>query len=47
VLGVLFCIPGTLWMLILSRWKASVGESLAQPAAATSGEEGVLEGRIT
>jgi MFS family permease len=47
VLGVSFCIPGTLWMLILSRWKAPPTEPLSQPSASTSGEEGVLEGRIT
>ena len=46
-LGILFCIPGTLWMLILSRWKAPPNEPLSQPSASPSGEEGVLEGRIT
>jgi MFS family permease len=46
-LGILFCIPGALWMLILSRWKAPPNEPLSQPSASTSAEEGVLEGRIT
>ena len=46
-LGILFCIPGTLWMLILSRWKAPPNEPLSQPSASPSAEEGVLEGRIT
>ncbi len=46
VLGGLFCIPGGLWLLILSRWQAPDDEPRAQPAAAASGEEEVLEGRI-
>ena len=46
-LGILFCIPGTLWMLILSHWKAPPNEPLSQPSASPSAEEGVLEGRIT
>lgn len=45
-LGVLFCIPGILWLLIVSRWQAGADEPIAAPAAAASaGEEG-LEGRI-
>jgi MFS family permease len=43
-LGALFCVPGTIWLLILSRWRES--EPLAQPATTASAEEEVLEGRI-
>jgi MFS family permease len=43
-LGVLFCLPGTIWLLILSRWRES--GPLARPATTASAEEEVLEGRI-
>ena len=33
-LGVLFCIPGTLWMVVLSRWRAPAQERL--PVDATT-----------
>jgi MFS family permease len=45
VLGLLFFVPGALWLLILSRWRES-GEPLSAPAELESGEEQVLEGRI-
>jgi MFS family permease len=48
-LGVMFCAPGLLWLLILSRWRAPEDEALAAPADTPSVEEveeGVLEGRI-
>jgi len=44
-LGALFCVPGGLWLLILSRWREEPGAREA-PADTTSGEEQVLEGRI-
>src|SRR5439155_1398579 len=45
-LGALFCVPGVLWLLILSRWREPPDEPLEQPAPNTSGGEGMLEGRI-
>jgi MFS family permease len=43
-LGVMFCVPGLVWLLIVSRWRAPAGEALATPAGAT--QQDVLEGRI-
>jgi len=45
VLGVLFCVPGIIWLVIESRWGAS---PVARPEAATVGlpQEEVLEDRI-
>jgi MFS family permease len=45
-LGVLFCIPGTLWLAILSRWHELAPDELERPSDAPSGEEEVLEGRV-
>ena len=45
-LGVMFCVPGALWLLIQSRWREAELEPLTQSDAAESGEEEVLEGRI-
>ncbi|MBI3493702.1 MAG: MFS transporter [Acidobacteria bacterium] len=45
-LGVLFCIPGVLWLLILSRWHEGPPDALSPPSATTSGEEEVLESRV-
>jgi hypothetical protein len=44
-LGMMFCVPGVMWLTMLSRWKESP-EGVEVPAAAPSGEEEVLEGRI-
>lgn len=44
-LGVLFFVPGGLWLLILSRWRTT-SAPLEPPETTTSGEEEVLEGRI-
>jgi MFS family permease len=44
-LGVMFCVPGTLWLIIESRWKEA--PSPAMPTQQTAGvEEEVLEDRI-
>jgi len=45
-LGVLFCIPGGLWLVILSRWHELAPGKMARPSDAASGEEEVLEGRV-
>ncbi len=45
-LGVMFCIPGALWLLILARWRESPPVELTPSRAATAGEEEILEGRI-
>lgn len=44
VLGVLFCIPGVLWLIIQSRWRGP--EILAVADVTESGKEEVLEGRV-
>src|SRR5262245_8114110 len=43
-LGILFCVPGTLWLIIESRWKES--DIAASPAATGLVEDEVLEDRI-
>jgi len=43
-LGLMFCVPGTSWLIILSRWRESA--PLGVPATTASAEEEVLEGRI-
>jgi MFS family permease len=45
VLGTLFFVPGTIWLLILARWRES-GAPMSKPAELESGEEELLEGRI-
>ena len=45
-LGVMFMVPGAVWLLILSRWQAPAVEELAGAAGRDVGEEEVLEGRI-
>jgi MFS family permease len=45
-LGVLFCVPGTLWLLIQSRWKDAPAEETGPAMARTTGEEEVIESRI-
>jgi hypothetical protein len=42
-LGILFCVPGTLWLMIESRWKES---DMAAPAVTGLVEDEVLEDRI-
>ncbi len=44
-LGAMFCIPGLLWLLMLSRWQQADAPS-EPPSASQSGEEEVLEGRV-
>jgi MFS family permease len=44
-LGVMFCIPGLLWLGMLSRWRQDE-EPPEQPAETASGEEEVLESRV-
>jgi MFS family permease len=52
VLGVLFCVPGMLWLLVQSRWRAPAGEPekpeepLAPSDQTAAGDEEVLKGRI-
>jgi MFS family permease len=43
-LGLLFCVPGILWMLIQPRWRDRVPAS--QPSETMPPEEEMLEGRI-
>jgi MFS family permease len=45
VLGLIFFVPGILWLLILSRWREPL-EPLSQPAITPSGGEESIEGRI-
>jgi MFS family permease len=45
LLGSLFCVPGVLWLMILSRWR-DTGAQVQTPAAVTTVEEEELEGRI-
>jgi hypothetical protein len=44
-LGAMFCIPGVLWLGMLSRWQQGE-EPMEQPDETASGEEEVLESRI-
>jgi len=46
VLGVLFCVPGVLWQIIVARWQESPAGTLAEPQPTPSAEEEVLEGRV-
>ena len=52
VVGASFCVPGLLWLLILSRWRAAADEVPLKPemtyglVSTPSTEEAVLEGRI-
>jgi MFS family permease len=43
-LGMMFCVPGTLWLFIESRWKE--GDIKAEPALIASVDEEMLEDRI-
>jgi MFS family permease len=44
-LGVMFCIPGLLWLGMLSRWREA-DEPTERPEETASGEEEVLESRV-
>ena len=45
VLGVMFCVPGLLWLLMLSRWR-DTGAPVEAPETTPSAQEEELEGRI-
>jgi MFS family permease len=45
-LGVMFCIPGVLWLIIQARWKEQAPQPATVADARTAGEEEVLEGRV-
>lgn len=46
-LGTMFCVPGLLWLLIVSRWREAIGEEpVGEDAAAAVADDEVLEGRI-
>jgi hypothetical protein len=45
-LGVMFCVPGVLWLIIQSRWSEAPAETLATTAATPTASEEALEGRI-
>jgi hypothetical protein len=46
LLGLMFCIPGAVWLLILSRWHDSGPGYPTALDAMTSGQEEMLEGRV-
>lgn len=45
-LGLMFCVPGVLWLIIQARWKEAGADTLASPSETPSAEEEVLEGRV-
>jgi MFS family permease len=45
-LGMMFCIPGTLWLIIQSRWKEGKIATLQTMDEGAGGEEAVMEHRI-
>jgi MFS family permease len=45
-LGVMFCVPGALWLLIQSRWTEGPAEAPAPMGGKATGEEEVIESRI-
>jgi hypothetical protein len=45
-LGAMFCVPGTLWLAIQSRWKEEPSEPGGRPPDRAAGEEEVLESRV-
>ena len=45
-LGLMFCVPGVLWLIIQSRWKERPVEPAGPLAGKTTGEEEVIESRI-
>src|SRR5204863_1149144 len=46
VLGVMFCVPGVLWLMIQSRWTERAGGAFSATDSMESGKEEVLEGRV-
>jgi len=46
VLGVMFCVPGVLWLIVQSRWQEPPPDALATPAATATANEEALEGRV-
>ena len=44
-LGAMFCVPGLLWLGMLSRWRQG-DERMERPDQTPSGEEEVLESRV-
>lgn len=45
-LGVLFCVPGVLWLVIQSRWHDLTPDALEPPDQTSSAAEEMLEGRV-
>ena len=45
-LGLMFCVPGALWLWIQSRWQEQPSEPLADAGGRITGEEEVIESRI-
>jgi MFS family permease len=43
-LGVMFCVPGALWLVVQARWKEQPPAGAPQPAP--TAEEEILEGRV-
>ena len=45
-LGVMFCVPGVLWLAIQTRWREQAPGTATAAEARRTGEEEVLEGRV-
>jgi len=45
-LGLMFCVPGALWLWIQSRWQEQPSEPLEDAGGKITGEEEVIESRI-
>jgi len=45
-LGLMFCVPGTLWLIIQSRWKEQPAASAGAANRSPTGEEEVIESRM-
>ena len=46
ILGAMFCVPGGIWLIILSRWRERDHPEPPAPQDIMSGREEVLEGRV-
>jgi hypothetical protein len=46
VLGGTFCVPGAVWLIIVSRWREAPVAATAGLSPALAGEESALEGRV-